>query len=175
MDGKYLTDFKEKKVVYLISFTLENQQCTKFGKSEVCKDRMDTHFKTYPNAELYCMHEANHLHRIESAFSGKMESRGKLITRTINGKTYKEILMDIDPQDAESILIETIDDVDLGDYTKIRLEEIRLLQKQQEVHEKEIEKDLKSQQNLLTLISKFSESTINDNAQTILKMMQCIK
>lgn len=169
MEGKYLTDFKEKKVVYLVRFFLENQPCTKFGKSEACKDRMDTHFKTYPNAELFCMHEANHLLRIENAFKGKMESRGKLITKIINGKTYKEILMDIDPQDAESILIETIDDVDLGDYTKIRLEEIKLREKE---IEKEKELVLNNQNLVRHVIDKLPPQAFESNIETLLTLVQ---
>jgi hypothetical protein len=121
MEGKFLDDFKNRNVVYLVVFA---GTYIKFGKSEDSWERMKTHIKTYPGAQLYCMFTVSHMKRVEDAFKSKMSSRGFLRDVSIGGKNYTEVVTDVEPSTAEALLHEVIDDIDQGDYTKIRLEEL---------------------------------------------------
>ena len=123
MEGKFLDDFNNRNVVYLVLFA---GIYIKFGKSEDSWERMKTHIKTYPGAQLYCMVTVTHMKRVEDAFKSKMSSRGFLRDVTIGGKNYTEVVTDVEPSSAEALLQEVIDDIDQGDYTKIRLEELAI-------------------------------------------------
>lgn len=123
MEGKFLDDFRNRNVVYLVLFA---GIYIKFGKSEDSWERMKTHIKTYPGAQLYCMVTVTHMKRVEDAFKSKMSSRGFLRDVTISGKNYTEVVTDVEPSSAEALLQEVIDDIDQGDYTKIRLEELAI-------------------------------------------------
>lgn len=137
MNDKYLCDFIGKKVVYLVIFEYEGQLYIKFGKSEICKDRMASHFRTYPNAIIYCMYEVTELKKVEDTFKAAMKYRNKLTSVTINGNNFTEIITNIRPEEAESILTKTIDDVhrkiDNETDNVVQLAEIRLREKELEV------------------------------------------
>jgi hypothetical protein len=135
MEGKYLDDFHDRNVVYLVTFA---DSYIKFGKSEDSWERMKTHIKTYPNVQLYCMYVVTHMKRVEDMFKSKMRSRGLLRNIRIAEKTYTEVVTNIDAESAESLLCDIIDSVDQGDYTRIRLKELDMEQMQ-------IEKDIKLQ------------------------------
>lgn len=146
MVNRYLDEFKQKRVVYLVVFEHEGQVCLKFGKSEECLGRMDNHIDTFDQANLWCMFEANYLKRIEDAFKEKMRYRDKLIGIKLNGLTLKEIVTGIDPSEAEDVLRKCVDSIDQGDYTRIRLEEIGLEKTKLEFKMKEKDLEWKKQE-----------------------------
>ena len=159
MEGKYLDDFKNRNVVYLVVFA---ESYIKFGKSEDSWERMKTHIKTYPGAQLYCMLTVTHMKRVEDAFKSKMSSRGFLRDVTICGKNYSEVVTDVDPSTAEALLREAIDDIDQGDYTKIRLEELAIQKLQ-------IQSQITTQQNKINMLTMLLDKTADMAA--IEKMM----
>jgi hypothetical protein len=151
MEGKYLDDYKNRNVVYLVVFA---ESYIKFGKSEDSWERMKTHIKTYPGAQLYCMLTVTHMKRVEDAFKSKMSSRGFLRDVTICGRNYSEVVTDVEPSSAEMLLKEVVDDIDQGDYTKIRLEELAIqkLQIQSQLA-------VQAQQNKISLLTMLLEKT----------------
>lgn len=139
MQGKYLDEFIDKNVVYLVMFEYNNITYIKFGISEKGLDRMKAHIKKYPNAKLYCMHEANHFTPVENSFKTTMECRGKLISAMINGVKSTELVANISPMEAEELLVSIVNKIEMGDYTRIRLEEIALKRLQLEMEARKSE------------------------------------
>lgn len=133
MEGKYLCDFIGSKVVYLVTFSHMGQVFIKFGKSENCTDRMESHYRTYPNSVIYCIHEATELKKVEDAFKAAMKYRNKIRNVTINGRNFTEIVTDISLDEAEDILMKIVEESCVKDDSVMRLAEIRLREKELDI------------------------------------------
>jgi ABC-type uncharacterized transport system ATPase subunit len=86
-------------------FNLDGITYIKFGKSESSLVRMETHLKDYPNAVIYCMMVANDIKKIEDEYKLRMKYKGKLTDLVINKQNYTEIIKELTPEEAESVLL----------------------------------------------------------------------
>lgn len=92
MNGVYLDSFIGKKVVYLVVFCHEGTYYIKFGKSEVCTKRMNTHLGKFPNASIYCMYEVQEIKKVEDTFKQTLRYRDKLTDIVLDGQRFIEII-----------------------------------------------------------------------------------
>lgn len=136
MQGKYLDSYIDKPVVYIIVFVIDGQIYIKFGRTEKATGRMDDHYKTYPNASIYCVYEAVNLKQIEDSFKSILRYRNKLTELVIRGRKYTEIAHNLEPSEAEEILLKAIEDSNHTGYLQVRLAEIRLREKELEAQQK---------------------------------------
>lgn len=182
MEGKYLDSFIGKRVVYLIVFRMNDQTYIKFGKSEVVTDRIDTHYNTYPNANIYCMYEVDHIKKIEDAFKAIVRYRNRLTDVQIRGMRHTEIVRDMDPSEAEEILQQAIEDMNHTGWVQVRLADIKLREKEIEcetrqkeleadVRKREIEMQLKMEMLKVFQLALANSGNMNDVSQ-ICKLLQ---
>ena len=143
MIGKSISDFKDRYIVYLIQFFLNNRNYLKFGISDKSINRVEFHLKSLPNSLLWCMIETKDNKKIEDELKVNMKHKNKLINLIINNNNQTEILENIDPIHVEEHIYKLIKDIENGDYVKLQLAYIELekykLDNEKELKFKELE------------------------------------
>ena len=69
MIGKSISDFKDRYIVYLIQFFLNNRNYLKFGISDKSINRVEFHLKSLPNSLLWCMIETKDNKKIVNEYN----------------------------------------------------------------------------------------------------------
>lgn len=140
MIGKDLSYFKEKDLVYLLTFMHENKLHIKFGRTGNICVRMIDHFREIPGVQIYTLHETKNPQRVETQLKEKMKYMGLLIDIIVNGKKQTEIIHGITESEAEDILVKMIDDVEPTTVSdKEDSEEYKIAKLNVEVKMKELE------------------------------------
>jgi len=158
MKGKYIGQFYNKAVVYLLEWRHDGRDYVKVGWSDDFKTRMKDHFAELPGCNIYSVVAAPYAYRIEKAWKNDLGMHNKPIE--VNKKMKIEIFT-VSPAEAEQHLFELCEE-QLGhdarqheehamrmqmendhaqrEHERTRMEQERLMAQERMAHELEMKK-----------------------------------
>lgn len=145
LQGKYISNFYNAYVVYLLEFEYNEKNYIKIGWSYDFKKRITTHFKELPGCKVYSIVTVRDAATIEAKLKDDFRAYNEHLV--ISGKTKTELFIGIPIEEVEERLFELCDtycndsiiDKELDTMKAKMAHELALKEKEIALKEKEIE------------------------------------
>lgn len=123
MKGRYIIEFYDKPVVYLLEFIWNSRKYIKVGWSMDFKDRITTHFKELPGCTIYAISIIDNPVTVEKKWKEALAAYNEELD--VNGSNKTELFTGVSIEEAEQLLIRLCDDQRLRQAQEKQLDNIK--------------------------------------------------
>lgn len=133
MKGRYINEFYNKPVVYLLEFSWNNRKYIKIGCSMDFKDRVTTHFKELPGFTIYTISVIDNPVVVEKKWKDAFAAYNEEVD--VNGSIKTEFFIGVSVEEGEQLLNKLCDEQLLRKAQEKQLGDIYLERERRE-HER---------------------------------------
>jgi hypothetical protein len=108
MKGRYIIEFYDKPVVYLLEFVWNDKKYIKVGWSMDFKDRITTHFKELPGCTIYTINIIDNPVIVEKKWKEALAAYNEELD--VNGSTKTEFFTGVSIEEGEELLVRLSDE-----------------------------------------------------------------